>query len=125
LGRRPLQRRMHLPLGAGCGDWRRLIAMALPYRGSLRLFRLIWKRNWLKMSISGDWCSVHGALSRLIAVKTPAKGLRSGFLAQIACPPAFVSAENRQSYPVLRMFQEFLSEMTRFISSGIAPAAGW
>lgn len=54
LGRRPLQRRMHLPLGAGCGDWRRLITMALPYRGSLRLFRLIWKRNWLKMSISGD-----------------------------------------------------------------------
>lgn len=54
LGRRPLQRRMRLSLGAGCGDWRRLIAMALPYRGSLRLFRLIWKRNWLKMSISGD-----------------------------------------------------------------------
>ena len=50
----PVERRMHLPLGAGCGDWRRLIAMALLYRGSLRLFRLIWKRNWLKMSISGD-----------------------------------------------------------------------
>ena len=50
----PVEHRMHLPLGAGCGDWWRLIAMALPYRGSLRLFRLIWKRNWLKMSISGD-----------------------------------------------------------------------
>lgn len=50
----PVEHRMHLPLGAGCGDWRRLIAMALPYRGSLRLFPLIWKRNWLKMSISGD-----------------------------------------------------------------------
>lgn len=37
----PVERRMHLPLGACCGDWRRLIAMALLYRGSLRLFRLI------------------------------------------------------------------------------------
>ena len=38
LGRCPLHRRMHLPLGAGCGDRWRLIAMTLPHRGSLRLF---------------------------------------------------------------------------------------
>ena len=38
LGCCPLQRRMHLPLGASCGDSWRLIAMTLPYRGSLTLF---------------------------------------------------------------------------------------
>ena len=38
IGRCPLQRRMRSPLGAGCGDWRSLIAMTLPYRGSLTLF---------------------------------------------------------------------------------------
>ena len=38
LGRCPLQCRMHSPPGAGCGDWQSLIAMTLPYRGSLTLF---------------------------------------------------------------------------------------
>ena len=34
----PVERRMLLPLGASCGDPWRLIAMTLPYRGSLTLF---------------------------------------------------------------------------------------
>ena len=33
-----VERRMRSPPGAGCGDWRSLIAMTLPYRGSLTLF---------------------------------------------------------------------------------------
>ena len=35
---RPVRRRPCGPPGAGCGDWRSLIAMTLPYRGSLTLF---------------------------------------------------------------------------------------
>ena len=49
-----VERRMRSPPGAGCGDWRSLIAMTLPYRGSLTLFPFDSEEELAKMSISGD-----------------------------------------------------------------------